>query len=271
MERIDMTDKFFHAIEFDSDDSNYRLEILDKILKCGYLLSPKARGIESSYGDKIFLSVYPNGKYSSKYEGTDYARQFFKYDGYDMSSMAFHFILDARLQDENSLAAGNYPNECYLLTKLDLYKYLVGICDPYFCINSYLICLYHITKCIRGEIDIDELVTQIYESHYPYKKPAKRIAKDILSDIRNAENYDKLLPEEDAEPQKLIRYGDYYRIKEIFEANGKTIDFFDNFGYPIIVEDEIQKVKKMKLYLEKNKFSYRDYYDGLTDIINKLE
>lgn len=60
MDKIDMKDKFFHGVMWDSLYNSERLIAFKEILNSGYLVSPAQKNNSINYENKIFLSVYKN-------------------------------------------------------------------------------------------------------------------------------------------------------------------------------------------------------------------
>lgn len=276
LERIDMSDKFFHSPMWDCEDSSKKLITLRKILKSGYLLSPNAQGIvhnsydASPYDNRVFLSVYPEGKYSSEYIGNGIKKE---YDGFDMSRASFYFILDSKMKDEIELGVGAYANECYLTDRLDLYKYLVGIGNTGVDIDLDFLFTYYITKCINGEIDIDELCKYLNESCFNARNCAKDILRNALHygfDVFDGEDNNWLNISLRKRDEYLISSGYYYKIKRILEEENKDIKIYNDFGYLIDADEEFEKVKAMRKYLINGDYNGSFYRKGISEILNKM-
>ena len=261
MDKINMNDKFFHGVKWDDPSAQRRYEALESILKSGYILSPIRQGMNSDHGNKIFLSVYPNGDYSSLYCGEELVRNFFKYDGFDMSKGGFYFILDSKLKDDYKITPGNYPNECTIESEIDLFKYLVGIgnagCDFRYDIEVG----YFLSKYINGEIDIDFLEKELIRIFPKYN------FKYILSDILRLdyflrddfsffkENYIKVPIK--LEETQFSKY--YFHIRDILQELKLNINIYDNDGNFVDGEKRLLKFRKMKKYLIECNYSKDNY------------
>lgn len=269
MNKIDMSNKFFHGIEWDSDNINHKLYTLKCILESGYILGPKSQGIISSYGfgDKIFLSVYPKGEYSNIYTGNGKAET----SGYEMSSNSFYFILDSKLKDDYEIVAGNYPLECTVNSKIDLYKYLVGIGNVGCNIDYRIIVCYYITKYMNNEIDIEELFNKLGDVF---------ILSDITTIIKeinmflNRYVYDEghyLYYATMTDEKDLISYDNYYAIKEVIDEMKLDIKFYNDAGYLIDDNKELNKLRMMRKKIIDSNFSENDYGDCARKLYSRVK
>ena len=265
MNKINMNDKFFHGVKWDSDNLYDRLITLKKILKCGYILSPSSQKSGLNNDDKIYLSVYPNGIYSNIYTGNKIASD----NAFDMTRRSFYFILDSKLKDDYEITLGVYPNECIINSKIDLYKYLIGIgncgCD----IDHRILTCYYFNKYISNEINIDELIKSISDIFF-FTNVSTAIS-EIQSHITNPlyrNNYlDYSIKKEE---KSLIYYGDYYSIKREVEKINSDINFYDNLGY-LIDEEREEKVKIMKKRLIINNYSRKEYENCARELYDRIK
>lgn len=267
MDKINMNDKFFHGVGWDDPSAQRRYEALESILKSGYILSPIRQGMDSDHGNKIFLSVYPNGDYSSLYCGEERVRNFFEYDGFDMSKGGFYFILDSKLKDDYKITPGNYPNECTIESEIDLFKYLVGIgnagCDFRYDMQAG----YYLSKYINEEIGESELKEQ-FKLIFPEHDFNRALWDYILwgglhRDFKHFKQVYIDTPSKLDEPT-FKRY--YFHIKDIFNENKRDINIYDNNGNFVDGEKRLLKFREMKKYLSECNYSCEKYGEKIKEL-----
>ena len=280
MNRIDMSDKFFHGVMFDTEDNYKRLERLRNILRCGYLLSlheQSKNGLKnyaqdelyySSNDDKIYLSVYPNGVYSNVYTGKENVR--FLYDAFDMTSQTFYFILSSNLKKDYNIRPGNYPKECIILSRIDLYKYLVGIGNPGCNIDYRLITSYYLAKYVNSEINVNELLKSM-KVIYPFLDNSDVVLALYSICGSNFDSYceDYLNHSLESDESELIYYGNYYGIKKILEEENCDIKLYDVSGYNVSADKQLSRVRVMKKYLCNSSCSKGNYFSNMQKLYDE--
>ena len=262
MSKIDMTTKFFHGIAWREDSNAYRISLLKEILKDGKILSPRDVDIKNGFipissNDNIFLSVYPYGIYSSEYLGDDHHNGM---TGFEMTTDTFYFILSRKIISDFNVYSGAYPLECVVNEPIDLKKYLVGVGNAGYNINSDLIMCYYYTKYLKGHISQDILLNKIRNYlcpglNYFQIQDNQAILKIINSWVNivyhdGYTEYRKTIESVRGESaEHFIKPGAYYDIKRVFDENGFPIRFYDFAGYSVEPERQQAKVRRMQKYI----------------------
>lgn len=249
MSKINLHDKFFHSPNWDEKNSQGYLDRLRVILETGYILSSKKSGVVSVYDDeegykrdKIYLSIHPNGVFSSKYcSGDDWIT------GYQMTTKGFYFILDSKLSDDYSVERGLFKYECTVSNEIELYKYLVGIGNAGLSIDNDLMLCYYLIKYVNGEISMDDIINYVRE-----RKPG--VCLDIAVNLAINKSFTETLGKAlSKNEESFIDVGDYYHIADILKQMGIKIDLYDNFGESLIGEYPIKEVQSILEYIATNK------------------
>lgn len=269
MNRIDMKDKFFHAIMFDSNEDELRLERFRRILQCGYLLSLREQtrrgnriytqqdyslnGIES---DDIFLSVYPSSK-PPKISNTHY-----NVDGFYFTLESFFFILNSSLKYDCEVREGKYPGEFIVSREINLFKHLDGIGNTGYNIDYRLIIGYYFTKYLNGEIDLKSLVSAIdrFSIYYDARKEIREIVSAGYEDFY--ERYIRFSI--DSSMEELLPDSDYSKVKKVLSEEHLNIPLYDIYGEEINPEERIREVKGMQQYIKRHS-------DKKTDVMWEIE
>lgn len=265
MSKIDLTTKFLHGIAWDTKSDANRLRILQEILKDGKILSSRdiaiKKGADFTYKtDKIFLSVYPYGIYSSQYLGDGYNNG---YTGYDMTTDSFYFILSRKLMSDFNIEAGCFPLECTVDKPIDLKKYLVGVGNAGYNINSNLIMCYYYTLYLKGIISQDKLISKIRNCLSPSSNYLQfqnnQVIWEIIEcwakwlSITGDTKYSQTIELVCEKPtEEFINPGCYTFIKRAFEENGVSTRFYDYEGYSVEPEKQLIKARCMQQYIRKN-------------------
>ena len=265
MDKIDMSDKFFHGVKWDSDNLHDKLMTLKEILKSGYILGSASQGIDSPYDDKIFLSVYPISIYSNLYKGNGYAQE----DAFNMTRRSFYFILNSKLKDDYKIIPGNYPSECIIQSKIDLYKHLIGIGNAGCEISVSILICYYFNTYMCNEITIDELEKYIRETCWftNINTAISEIQRSITNPL--LDNYFDCSIEKDE--KSLIFYRNYYRLKQMMEENNFDINLYDNSGYLVDDVKRLETVKKMKKRIIDSNIPRKDYQDCANELYFKIK
>lgn len=258
MERIDMSDKFFHAIKWDCNSEHVRLITLRKILQDGQILSKydQTHGEDNSYIDKkIFLSVYPTGLYVNSFSG----RMTSAYSSFDMTRSTFYLILSSKIKNDFNTISGSYPYECLVDGPISLKKYLVGIGNAGYDIDRKLIFCYLYTMFLKGKITQVELYKKLKEAYFPLLLDHKDVAEFIESVTKFASSYqgntdynEYIAYSLSKNADDLIDKGSYDSIKETFTNHDMPVHFFDNSGHSVEPEKQLVKVLKMQRYIKNN-------------------
>lgn len=248
--RIPMEDKFFHGIEWDSNDDVSRIEILNNILKFGKLLSYKDRCISDN--DRIYFSVKPDSIYKDEYDGNEMTKDI--YTGFDMTSSTFYLIFDKKIKE--LLQKGFYRLECFSTVSIDIKDYLVGVGNTGYNVDPDIEFCYLYTLFLNKEISEEELKASLREVYCDYSNKIEQKIRALtqIADkwIGNTEYNENVLKARINEPEKLLQHGLYNEIKDTFDKNNIPIKYYDNNGYLIKPENELKKAKIMKAYIEKN-------------------
>ena len=269
MAKIDMTDKFYHAVMWDEVDRNKRLQTFRDILKCGYLLSTFEQykmgvdynsELDRTVSNNIYLSVYPKGIYCDMYKGNPNTK--FIYDSFYMTNETLYFILSSKLKEDYNIIPGKYPNECLIKEKIDLYKYLVGVGNTGFNIDKKVLSSYFITRYMNEEITREELIQRLSKM-YLYNDINKVINELYSALLTNNPHYNYFDQSTSLEPVDLIQLGDYCDVKRILEEENCNIGIYDTYGYYIEPEEQLTKVKGMQEYLQNNRKSKEEYLESL--------
>ena len=258
-----MTDKFFHGVKFDEYNNDIRLMTLKKIIKSGFLLGPYSQGYHSpyGYGDKIFLSVYPGGKYSSEYNGNGFATD----DAFEMTRSSYYFILSSKLKDDYDIQKGNYPHECTVESKIDLYKYMIGIGNPGFRINFRLLGCYYVTKYMNGEISYDDLIKLLQETYY-FANTETAIADLIDVLVNPYRKFNFLNRVFDDDEMKIFEKDRYHDLKSVLDEVGINIKLYDNTGYIVDEKMQLERVKYIESYIKDSDYESRKYVEALSRV-----
>lgn len=265
MSKIDLTTKFLHGIAWDTNSDAYRISILQEILKDGKILSSRDIAIKNGVDftterDKIFLSVYPYGIYSSKYLGNGCHNG---YTGYDMTTESFYFILSRKLISDFNIEAGVFPLECTIDKPIDLKKYLIGVGNAGYSINSNLIMCYYYTLYLKGIISENVMLNKIRNCLNPgpdyLQFQNNKVILEIIEawakwlsctgDTKYSRTVELVCKKE---TEEFINPGCYKTIKRVFDENSFSIKFYDHEGYSVEPEKQLTKVRHMQQYIRKN-------------------
>lgn len=272
MQRIDLTNKFFHGIltpgfiECEAKDklaleklksilSSDKLYCIDSLVKNGFNSDFIPFGVEDFYNDtsEICLSVYPDiGKYSHCGDKLliDSFSQF--------SARTFYLIFDEDILYDYSIKKGKLANEYYLKGDLPVSRYLKGIGNAGLDIKRNLKVVYYYFKYYNDEISFKEFLiysgeminTSNYESLYNLGK-IENIA-EVIDEMYWFE-YPYVNGKEICElavnsiDTYIIRASYYEQLKKI--ALKYNINLFDKNGLLIEEDNIFNKIDDMKDYV----------------------
>ena len=273
MEKIDLNDKYIHSPNWENRND---LENFQKILRCGYLLTPEESGVKTAYyKDKIFLAAHPNGVYAKEYPEVGIAC-FSSTDGYQMASKGLFFILNSKIKEDYDLHPVTYKYECAVNQKIDLYKYLEGIGNAGFDIDEKLIYCYYYIKYVNGEIPASEIIEVVQERNLGLNlvMVLDSIGKSINSMALPEYNYLNCVLSADVD--SLLRTGRYYDVSRMLSEENKKIELYDKYGYPIEPQARIEEVHNMYDYVKDNKMiqtgdSYFRKMDELCEVGKQIK
>ena len=257
MEKIDLTDKFFHSPNWENKQDLQRFR---SIIKSGVLLTPKESGYSTRYfNDRIFFAAHPDSKMNPYYENDED-------NGFDMATRGTFFIFNSKLNEDYVLVPGAYQYEYTTTSNVDLYKYLVGIGNAGLNIDGRLVYCYYYLKYINGEISLDELIQRIRERNLN-----KRLSEAVESTIYNI--YCGILPEYDYlpyvlahNPEDFIRTENYFEIEKILKEAKKDIVLCDKFGYCVNPQGRMQEIKEMKEYIDHTPLDEKTHFEKAKEI-----
>lgn len=250
MSKINMNDKFFHAINFDDKNDLKKILVLSNILEEGRLLSLKDRGIANN--NQIYFSVYPEGMYKDIYNGTD--KTIDTYTGFDMTNSSFYFILNSNLRKDYDLYPGAYPLECVARKPVLLKKYLVGIGNAGYKIDVQLQFCYYYTLLLNNKITEEDFYNKVKEIYFPQNNIKDIIKSHTMfnNNWRGDTDYNRfILKSISKKPEELLFPGIYDQVKNVFKEHDISIKFYDSVGYSVEPEKQLKKIIIMQDYIKR--------------------
>ena len=273
MIKISLYDKLFHSPNWNSTINEGILDRFTDILKSGYILSRQKLGLLPRYPapckpDSVYLSVHPHGELYDMFPG----KEIFKYNrkGYEMTIKGIFFILSKELIEDCDPKPGSYYGECIVPDQVELYKYLVGIGNAGFTVNSDLVVCFNLIRYFNGELKESELVSIIKERKLIYNIPDRTRA--LVGRLLNP-NQNELHKIIYSDVDSFVTAGYYYDVVRILDSLKKDIPLYDCCGYLINPKDCLMDVQMMHDYIGSNlNIVKRDgFIDDMEALIDSLK